>query len=388
MKVLDTIVLVVLAPIGFAFFLVFVVLWMIWTLTGVGPLYQWYSACRDKDMLDTIRITNRDLSFRIISIPGEIHSCSMGKPYKLFAVFSTPETESCFPPVCIPNGLGANAVLISKLQEALVAAGFTVLSFDRFGVGLSDENVSGSFPTASDVVAEMEYVMSAVLPGEQKWILLGPSMGSIVAQCYIAQHPHKIVGFLNMDGLPYPFIQQKSAFAWAGFIYKMYAAIVWTGILRPCIGMASKDIERMFGSRSFSLWLILALINQRRFFGNIALEMSTMMDCCAMAERAWGPQSLLKLPPWELEVQPPLTQDALQDFRDFLRHFSVTYRGRYWFAPLRTKASASLPAAPTALCLHHCPPLWRCAPPRRSAVPRSAGPTGALLRRCVRRWQQ
>jgi pimeloyl-ACP methyl ester carboxylesterase len=304
MKVFDTILLVVLPPIGLAFFLVFIALWMIWTLTGVGPLYQWYSASRDKSTLDTRRITDSDSKCRIIAIPGDIHSCSMGKSYNLFAIFSTPNTESNFPPICIPNGLGANAVLISKLQEALVTAGFTVLSFDRFGVGLSDENVSGSFPTASDVVAEMNYVMSAVLPGDQKWILLGPSMGSIVAQCYIAQHPRKIAGFLNMDGLPYPFIQQRSAFAWAGFIYKMYASIVWTGILRPCIGMASKDIERMFGSRSFSLPLILALMNQRRFFGNIALEMGTMMDCCAMVERAWGPQSLLKLPPRELEVRP------------------------------------------------------------------------------------
>lgn len=303
MKLVECLITVVVAPLGFLFFLAFLGFWFLWTISGIGPLFQWFGSARDAKLLTVDSIEGRGRGLKFISIPADLHSCSMGKSYRMFYAFSHPSQPSLYPPVCIPNGLGANVVLISKLQEFLVSAGFTVLSFDRLGVGLSDENTSGRAPTASDVVSEMEHIMSSVMPPDTKWILLGPSMGSIVSQCYIAKHPHKVVGFLNMDGLPYPFLQQKASFAWAGFVYKIYASIVWTGILRPFLKMAAKDITRMFGSHTFSTGIILALLNQRRFFANVALEMSTMMDCCAMAEREWGTQSLLRLPPQQLEVQ-------------------------------------------------------------------------------------
>ena len=330
MDVLKCIGMIVLLPIFLAGFSIFMLLWLVWTLSGIGPLTHWYFSNGDKETLDRLALARKHSNMHVITVPGDVHSCSMGEPYKLFAIFSQPSTPSKYPPVCVPNGLGASAVLISKMQESLVSAGFAVLSFDRFGVGLSDENTSNTPPTASDVVREMDFVMNHFMTsisgsinskssgdtnansiatadtstpsGNTKWILLGPSKGSIVAQCYIAAHPDKVVGFLNMDGLPYPFIQQRGLFAWAGFVYKIYASIIWTGILRPFIHMSKKDIERMFGSELFPVEVGIAQINQRRFFANVALEMHTMMDCCAMAERAWGAQSLLRLPADDIKV--------------------------------------------------------------------------------------
>eukprot|EP01031_Cornospumella_fuschlensis_P012085 gene12085-14777_t len=182
------------------------------------------------------------------------------------------------------------------MQERLVELGFTVLSFDRFGVGFSDANTSGQAPTAVDVIREMDYVMSHFQPSHTKWILLGPSMGSIVAQCYIANYPDKVVGFLNMDGLPYPFIKFHNSFMWAAFIYRVYASIIWTGILRPFIGMALRSNDKMFKCKKFPLDIAIAQMNQARFFANVGIEMWTMMDCCEMAEIAWGSLSLLQMP--------------------------------------------------------------------------------------------
>lgn len=302
MKVLECACCILFSPLLGAFFVIFLVFWVLWTFTGIGPLTQCYFTSKDNVTLSTSKVVRGRANMKIITVPGDVHTCSKGKPYNVFAVFTVPAAGTTYAPVCVPNGLGANAVLISKMQEALVDAGFSVLSFDRFGVGLSDENIINIAPTASDVVREMEFVMNSVQPASTKWILLGPSMGSIVAQCYIAEHPNKVVGFLNMDGLPYPFIMHRNMFDWAGFIYRMYASIVWTGILRPCLYMGRKDIWKMFGSREFTIEIMLALMNQRRFFANVALEMQTMMDCCAFAERAWGEQSLLRMSTGDLQV--------------------------------------------------------------------------------------
>lgn len=122
--------------------------------------------------------------------------------------FTTPNESSGVKqryPICIPNGLGATLVTISVLHEALVDRGYTVLSYDRLGVGFSDPNPTSKPPTAADVVAEMRHAMLSVLPADTEWVLIGPSMGSIVGQCFVASYPQAVVGFLNMDGLPYPF---------------------------------------------------------------------------------------------------------------------------------------------------------------------------------------
>lgn len=302
MKVLKIALTIVLLPIFLVIFFVFVMIWMLLTITGIGPFLQYLCNISDRNTLDRNKIINDDSSKskRVVQIPAGLHSCTPNNPYQVFAIFMEPNEPSPYPPICIPNGLGATAVLIAPMQEALVKHGFRVLSYDRLGVGLSDENKAKRFPSAMDVVKEMDFVMESVLPGE-KWLLLGPSMGSIVAQCYIAHHSEKVLGMLNMDGLPYPFLKMRTSFVWAAFIYRVYASIMWTGVLRPFIGASLKSSAWMFASNSFPLSVAIAQINQTNFFGNVALEMLTMMDCCEMADAAWGSLSVLRLPAEHLE---------------------------------------------------------------------------------------
>ncbi len=366
MKIGEVCIGIIVFPFFMVFFSLFMVVWLLFTITGVGPILQYCYTRRDKVTLDRESFASKNSDMKVITIPGDINSCSMGDPYKVFAIFSQPATPSKFPPVCIPNGLGATAVLISQMQERLVECGFSVLNFDRMGVGMSDANKSNKSPTAVDVVKEMDFVMNQFLPADSQWILLGPSMGSIVAQCYISRHPEKVLGFLNMDGLPYPFIAYKSQFAWAGFIYRIYASIIWTGALRPFIGSALKSSEKMFRCRQFDLKVVVAQMNQAQFFANVGLEMGTMMDCCALAEAAWGPYSLLRMDRADLEVSPFCNR--------FLRGHQCDVVPRRWCERSPTAAWSSTT------------PRTSGAPPP-SAAPRSSATAGPRRPRHKPRWR-
>eukprot|EP01035_Chromulina_nebulosa_P018137 gene18137-23791_t len=210
--------------------------------------------------------------------------------------YTSPKDRHPVAYVCIPNGLGATMVILAKIQDLLTSNGYAVLTFDRLGVGFSDDNRTNQSPKPLDLVRECNFVMDSVTSNDTKWILLGPSMGSIIAQCYIATYPEKVVGFLNMDGVPYPFANQRKIFQYASYVYNIYTYIIWTGILRPSIGFAlDAKTTKMFVSKSFSLEITKAQLNQSRFFGNIGLEMITMMDCCDFTSLAWGDLSILKL---------------------------------------------------------------------------------------------
>jgi pimeloyl-ACP methyl ester carboxylesterase len=45
-----------------------------------------------------------------------------------------------------------------------------------------------------------------------QWILIGPSMGAVMAACYIAAHPERVVGYLNVDGIPATIAYKRGRF--------------------------------------------------------------------------------------------------------------------------------------------------------------------------------
>eukprot|EP00291_Cryptomonas_curvata_P013931 CAMPEP_0172206196 /NCGR_PEP_ID=MMETSP1050-20130122/33071_1 /TAXON_ID=233186 /ORGANISM="Cryptomonas curvata, Strain CCAP979/52" /LENGTH=216 /DNA_ID=CAMNT_0012885227 /DNA_START=203 /DNA_END=851 /DNA_ORIENTATION=- len=201
--------------------------------------------------------------------------------------------------------------MIGKLHDGLVKQGFTVLTYDRLGTGFSDENPSDKSPTVEETVQDMEKVMSTFMPPDQQWILLGPSMGSIVGQCYTAVFPHKVVGFLNMDGLPYPFHTKRKLFNFYGSIYRVESTLVWTGLFRFFLCFAGGPFSKVSGD-TFSAGVLLAQANQRSFYRNVWLEMPLMMDCCAAADAAQrlpvdpeALQAVIRAPPTRCGDQGP-----------------------------------------------------------------------------------
>ena len=109
--------------------------------------------------------------------------------------------------------------------------------------------------------------MDACAPGA-RWLLIGPSMGNIVAQCFIAAHPSAAAGLLNVDGFPFPFSH--------------------TGYMRPMM-WAMRGQMGGLASAAFSADVVRAQMNDARFFSSLAAEMLTMMDCADAARAAWGP---------------------------------------------------------------------------------------------------
>lgn len=91
-----------------------------------------------------------------------------------------------------------------------------------------------------------------------------------------------------MDGLPFPFAAERSKFAWAAVVYRIYASLVWTGCLRLAFFLARAKLLPL-ASAAFSPQLVRAQMNERRFLASLASELHTMMDCADAARAAWGP---------------------------------------------------------------------------------------------------
>ena len=176
----------VLGPVFLVLYFVFLGLWLVFTLTGIGPLLQYYYNQRDAATLHLETILNQHPDLRMITIPGGINSASGGKSYRVCVRFTEPSgnTNDNKPPIVIPNGLGATLALGAKMHDDLVECGYRVLSYDRFGVGFSDKNITGKSPSGADVCREMDFVIRSVntLPSSTKWLANNPNTYHIIAQ--------------------------------------------------------------------------------------------------------------------------------------------------------------------------------------------------------------
>jgi hypothetical protein len=116
-----------------------------------------------------------------------------------------------------------------------------------------------------------------------------------------------------VDGFPFPFAAKRRRFELAAHVYSAYAAIVWTGVLRPFLRAASSKLAPL-ASAAFPVDVVRAQMNQRAFFASLATEMLTMMDCADAATRAWGPAfDLVAVPASQLHVLRNAAPDACGD---------------------------------------------------------------------------
>ena len=188
LNILKALLLFILLPVFFAVFVIFLIIWLLLTITGIGPGLHYLYKKRDDKLLDINEMIKNDSDIQLVSIPPNVHSCAPNG-YNVFAIYrkGKENVNKNLPSICIPNGLGATAILISNMQEKLVEQGYNVLNFDRLGVGLSDANTSNKSPSAIDVVNEMYCVMKYIIEKyptnndsndnskkSTDWILIGP----------------------------------------------------------------------------------------------------------------------------------------------------------------------------------------------------------------------
>lgn len=243
-------------------------------------------------------------------------------------------------PVIIANGLGATLATIGAIHDALVAAGFTVLSYDRLGVGLSDANPHGRTPTVDECMADMADVMNWA-PGiapSQRWLLLGPSMGSVVAQAFAVRHPERVGGFLNMDGFPAPFGGGRAdKFASAARMYSVMAFMSRIGLMRLMLSCAGSFFAR-FQSGIFTTAIIRAQMTRPSFYTSTGREMTLMTALARDSAAGWGGLDLVTASPElvkGLERAPPTRNGSLKDgeWFELPRSKSDTAAGPSWLPP-------------------------------------------------------
>eukprot|EP00808_Paulinella_micropora_P005176 g5014.t1 len=292
-----------------AFILAFLALWLVLTLSCLGPLLQiLFSSC-DRAVLRTL--------------PPGVERLKTPQGYELAVRFTVPSSSQAqheeakqgssskpLPlrsyPVVLANGLGATMGTIGRVHDELVAAGFTVLSYDRLGVGFSSPNTLGRPPTVEECVRDMLWVLDQVAPPSQRWHVMGLSMGGVVAQAFIAAHPERVAGYMGMDGFVHGFAADTIAPAFedkAASQYRMITKLMWTGLLRPFLALAgSTGFFNSFATPTFPSRVIKAQMNDTQFYGNIALEMKLMIALARSSSESWGELSLLRLTPAELST--------------------------------------------------------------------------------------
>lgn len=237
--------------------------------------YLWSKS--DQDMLDTYVKSSSEFSF--VTSRGNRLAVRTVRPPAGVRV----RPNSIF----IPNGMATTMVMIGQLQDKLAAAGFVSVAFDRYGCGFSDSNKEGKSPTVNETLQDMRAVYDACFPavnheaGERGRVILhGPSMGSIVGQCFVAAYPGLVSGFMNIDGVAHPFFKKRFLFEkMFGNIYTVEAFMARFGIFRPFLALARKKVA-FIASDGVPLKVILAQLNQRKFWLNVSYEMKLMMDLC------------------------------------------------------------------------------------------------------------
>ena len=164
----------------------------------------------------------------------------------------------------------------------------SLLTFmQRYGCGGSDANTDGRTPTVEETLIDMKTVYDACFPsvdvlnGQRgNVILLGPSMGSIVGQCFIAAYPGLCSGFMNVDGVAHPFFKRRFLFQTIfGNVYKVESLMARIGVFRPMLAMAKSKLAA-FASDTFPVSFLTAQLNDPKFWINVAFEMKLMMDLC------------------------------------------------------------------------------------------------------------
>ena len=311
---------IVIGIIGLLFILLYV-------LTGIGPLYQYIGSSRDKRVLDRdVLLQQNPDELVLLEIPGNVNRGSQGQPYKIMLRITKPTknygatsgsssaaNHQPLPPIIMPGGLAAPFMSMAKHQDLLTNKyGFTVVSFDRLGVGLSDPyppTAKDMPPSAYDVASEMNYVMkhcgveqefsAEARTGKTSdqsnnihWIQIGGSMGTNVATAFAVLYPGRLCGFFNLDGLPHGFVQiQCHKFLKDGpALMTMFRKLLWTGLPRLAMTMAAKSVfaNMLQDHKTFSLEHAVATMCREQFFVTTGLEYATLLSCCDLEIAALG----------------------------------------------------------------------------------------------------
>ena len=92
--------------------------------------------------------------------------------------------------VLLVHGLGEHARRYSHVASVLHQAGYQVHAYDHYGHGLSD-GARGDVLTKTQLTDDLAEVLASIKQ-QRPVVLIGHSMGGLVVQRWLAQHPHTV----------------------------------------------------------------------------------------------------------------------------------------------------------------------------------------------------
>jgi pimeloyl-ACP methyl ester carboxylesterase len=134
------------------------------------------------------------------------------------------------PAVVVVTGAGDCQASWAAVAERL-ADRTRVITYDRAGLGWS---ARGPAPTADRYVTELQAVLDARLP-EGPYVLVGHSLGGLVARLHAQQHPERLAGLVQVDATPEQVADDpgvKIGFAVSGMLASAFKALAPIGVVR------------------------------------------------------------------------------------------------------------------------------------------------------------
>src|SRR5207247_2778942 len=98
-----------------------------------------------------------------------------------------------------------------------------LISFDKYGIGLSDPVPSTQLPPLEEWMDDVRAVMDAV--GSERAALVGQSDGGLMAAMFAASHPDRVEALVLIDTLPSNVWAPELAAA-VGWTQRQYDALV------------------------------------------------------------------------------------------------------------------------------------------------------------------
>jgi pimeloyl-ACP methyl ester carboxylesterase len=134
------------------------------------------------------------------------------------------------PSVVVVTGAGDCQASWAAVADRL-AHRTRVVTYDRAGLGWS---ARGPAPTADRYVAELHAVLDAYMP-KGPYVLVGHSLGGLIARLHAQQHPERLVGLVQVDATPEQVADDpgvKIGFAVSGLVASVFKVLAPLGAVR------------------------------------------------------------------------------------------------------------------------------------------------------------
>jgi class 3 adenylate cyclase len=126
-----------------------------------------------------------------------------------------------------------------------------LISFDKYGIGLSDPVPSTQLPPLEEWMDDVRAVMDVV--GSERAALLGQSDGGLMAALFAASHPDCVEALILVDTLASNVWEPNNALGWTHEQYEAFIELIGTAWGRPGL-LAAVDPAGVHDSEEQERW--------------------------------------------------------------------------------------------------------------------------------------